>query len=950
MANRASDSLYLSLDNSKKGEIFYINIQSMKNKRHELDVFLNDFNFRVLCFAETWLKYGETIALNKYVLSACFCRKQSVHGGVAVFLGRDVTFKPIDLEMYCKEKILECCGVEYNMSVVGTSIIVCVYRSPGTKINIFYEEFETLLHYLSNLNKSIIICGDFNINVAEKTNEYYEFVSLLNSYNLKLTISVPTRQYGSSATTIDNIITNVNPELFCCHVHDIGLSDHNSIVFSIKNGKVPHMPEFKRIFSAKNLKKSTDCMNSLDWTMPEVGTKEGFDCFYNKVNPIIDKCFPIRRLTKFKSKAWLTVGIKCSCRHKRQLFKFLKNNPNLVLNNFYKKYSKLLKEIIEKAKSMVIEDEIKQSKNISKTVWTIVNNETGREKHIKNYKWKITIDNNDITDKTAVANNFNVFFTGVANTFIFPKLILPRIDSAPVSFFFSPVTRVEIKMIISSLKNSNSVGIDEIPLKFIKTHQEILSPILTHLINVSFAEGCFPDQLKISRVIPVYKKGLHNDITNYRPISLANVVTKIIEKAVHARLVKFLEKNNLMTPSQYGFRSNLSTESALFEILNYVYGVRNQGKYCVVVQCDLSKAFDVVDHIILLRKLEKYGMRGVVLTWFCSYLSDRRQYVSIPADGDRYDSDLGNVTAGVPQGSVLGPLLFSIYTNDLPKHITAKVVMYADDTTCLLSDDNPGKLQIATKDCINELTNWFAANKLKLNVSKTCLLVFKNRNSEPLCENMFTSDYKIDPILESKILGLTVDLNLKFETHLRELKLKLNAICFSIRVLRGVVAPKVLKMVYYGYFHSKMVYAVQFWGNEGGSLGIFRAQKRCVRAINNVKPRASCKEYFKKDRIMTLPSCYIYKSLLTMHKTKNKYISGTKIAAYPLRGDLIRSVLPNTAKYYNSTFYQSIVLYNLLPVSMKNLGICRFKKRLKNILLEEAFYNVQEFKDYIGCL
>ena len=240
----------------------------------------------------------------------------------------------------------------------------------------------------------------------------------------------------------------------------------------------------------------------------------------------------------------------------------------------------------------------------------------------------------------------------------------------------------EIKDAICNLKNSNSSGYDEITTKFVKLSSPILIPALEKILNLSLSSGIYPSNLKTAKVIPIYKKGDSKSINNYRPISILSTLNKIFEKILYARLVNYIEKFDLFYKYQFGFRTNHSTEHALIEIVDQIRLSIDKNQLTCGIFIDLSKAFDTVDHNILINKLDHYGIRGNALNLFRSYLSNRKQYTVI----ENNKSQTNNINCGVPQGSVLGPLFFLLFINDLPNCCpTGKVRIFADDTNVFFS-------------------------------------------------------------------------------------------------------------------------------------------------------------------------------------------------------------------------------------------------------------------------
>ena len=288
-------------------------------------------------------------------------------------------------------------------------------------------------------------------------------------------------------------------------------------------------------------------------------------------------------------------------------------------------------------------------------------------------------------------------------------------------FFVKETTPHEINQIIQSLKSSNTTDIFGISTKFVKIACTALEGTLSLIFNNSIKEGIFPDAMKLAKVIPIHKGDSRYVVSNYRPISLLPILSKIFEKIMYNRLIEFIDKNNILIPNQFGFQKNKSTEMAVNAIINNIINSyeNKDTAYCIFL--DFAKAFDTVNHNILLKKLEHYGIRGTPLNWFKSYLYDRQQYTEF---GDVL-SDLDYIKCGVPQGSVLGPLLFLIYINDIVNSSALlKFFLFADDTTIFFSGKPTPSLEKTLNSELKKVNKWLMSNKLSLNVGKPCFLNF----------------------------------------------------------------------------------------------------------------------------------------------------------------------------------------------------------------------------------
>ena len=286
---------------------------------------------------------------------------------------------------------------------------------------------------------------------------------------------------------------------------------------------------------------------------------------------------------------------------------------------------------------------------------------------------------------------------------------------------FEDYTEVEAKRTISSLNNKST---SDMSIKALKNVGDVVAPLLQDLIASSLTQGIFPNKLKCAKVIPLHKGGSKSELSNYRPISLLSCFSKLYEKAMHARLSSFLAKNDIIYPSQYDFRSGHSCEHALIEAQSVLLNTLDKKQIAALLLIDFSKAFDMVDHSILLNKLEHYGIRGLNLNWFRTYLTNISQFVHI----NNSNSEKHILRYGVPQGSILGPLLFILYINDLPNISSiAKFILYADDANLIIIADSFAEIQKKLELLLEQLHTWVKENGLKLNLKKTKYMIFTNK-------------------------------------------------------------------------------------------------------------------------------------------------------------------------------------------------------------------------------
>ena len=370
----------------------------------------------------------------------------------------------------------------------------------------------------------------------------------------------------------------------------------------------------------------------------------------------------------------------------------------------------------------------------------------------------------------------------------------------PKTFYFLPVTPGEVESEISLLPLGKSHGVYSCPVSFLKVSKCFISQPLTDIMNTSILEGTFPKKLKLAKVVPVFKNGDDTDPNNYRPISLLSIFNRIFERLMYKRLKSFFEINGLFYESQYGFREKHSTQHALIDIVNRIQNNMDKGMFSTGVFIDLKKAFDTVDHEILLDKLYRYGIRGIVLEWFSSYLKGRSQVTQIGEHASPKELN----PCGVPQGSVLGPLLFLIYINDIHQSSDKlNFFLFADDTTLLFAHKNLKVLEQVINSELTKVSEWLIANKLSLNIKKSNYVIFcpkqKKVNREISIKMYDTSANRYCSVERKdfvKFLGILIDCNLKWKHHIDFVSLKISKTIGILARLRHFVSTETLLMIY----------------------------------------------------------------------------------------------------------------------------------------------------------
>ena len=519
------------------------------------------------------------------------------------------------------------------------------------------------------------------------------------------------------------------------------------------------------------------------------------------------------------------------------------------------------------------------------------------------------------------------------------------------SFYLEPISENEVLEIITGLNPNKAPGVDEIPTKLIKAAKYVLAPYLTINSNQCLEKGEYPDELKIARVTPLHKGGSKSKAKNYRPISVLSSFNNILETLLKRRLTKFWNKFNVLTTTQFGFRENYSTTLAIAHLHERILSnLDNNRKTCAIFM-DLAKAFDTVNHDILLHKLENYGIRGVSKNLIKSYLTNCKQYVCC----EGFTSPLSDVKIGIPQGSVLGPILFLIYINDLANCSNFDTTLYADDCVLTISHKNTKSLQINLDNELVKISAWLKHNQLSLNTNKTKFLYFTNTN-----ENIFVQidGCRINQSNHVKYLGVYLDDKLNWHKHVEYIETKLSAATGALFKLSKYVPTRTLVPVYYSLAYSHLQYAIITRGNSAKS-NIHKLQVKQNRMV-----KIMCKKHGRKLKL--LPSYHklqilkiegIYKLqtakfMANVHannfpETDNNFLKFRKMSSvhsYPTRHALSDNYHPQRfsfAKSKQSVKTMGVKIWNILPKLIKEKVSANINLKSLSKLLKQHFLNSQ---------
>lgn len=922
----------------------HVNIRSLLPSKDSLSNIIDNLKLDILGVSETWLNrniYEKDLSINGFK----FYRqdRDTRGGGVGVYVRDDIAASKVDFgqTIECFEQIWVI------LHVGGLSVgLGNFYRPP--KSNLFHslEALERSVSTVIPLCDEVVCMGDMNVNLLNYNNSVGLLDNFLSSYSLSQVVRNPTRFCGDHASLIDLVILS-NADLLVGEVkhYDMHeLTDHQLIYCDLLC-KVPQRPpkvvEFRN-FKYFNFEGFNFDLINTDWR--EIFD---FDCINkkaeilsNKVLRLFDIHAPLQKVFVTRPKSpWFTDVLKIMKKERNKLFSKYKKTKRQEDWEAYKTVRNLFTFSVRQEKKSYLE--FVTRRNNCKETWRALNDLNIYSKAKNN----VSIPSN-LKEPDAI-NNFFVdsvtsLTTNVNNDFI----ALYQESRTNSVFHFSPFTELDVIKAISSLK-SNACGVDGISTHMVRLCCPVIVPFLTHIFNNCTMRGMFPDNWRISVVIPLPKNNKVESLADLRPISLLCVFSKILEKLIHSQVSAYLNEFSLLSTTQSGFRKGYSTASILLRVMDDIFRAADKGETTALILLDYSKAFDTLDHKLLCAKLKTFGFSQESINFFNNYLLDRSQFVRL----EGCQSGLRVLSRGVPQGSILGPLLFIIYTSDMDSlNMNCSIQRYADDTQLYTSfkkqEANEAVERLA--QALELVANYSANSGLKLNPSKSAIIYF-GPNREWASENLIVevSQSVIQTVNECKNLGLLMDSDLRFRNQVSKIVQRSYASLRNLYKSGDVLGMQLKKVLCETLVLSHSIYCNFVYGpslDMAAKQRLQRIQNSCIRFIYKIRARDHVRHKLPElkwlniqDRETLHFACFLCK-LLTHGvpeylRVRLAFRSSTHDRA--TRHNFLLDVPKHrTAMFQRSFSYLASRMYNkLIYNKLENLSVVNFKIKLKEYLL-----------------
>lgn len=944
--------------------IAHLNIRSLKSREHF--TLLKDSvvsnNFDIFTISETWLDSSvnnESIHIPGYTLYRQDRGPHKPGGGLCVYIKKNYKVSSLENVSSVSDNNFQQLWLKVQSRCYKSFVICTVYRPPSTPLNFIDDLANSLIEsLLSGLD--VIILGDLNCNLLQDNAESRALNDFCSTFNLTQLINKPTRATENGESLIDVVMTTNEKLIASNDVLMSTISDHNLVYISLKLKKPRIKPCYVTIRSYTNYS-ADNFLRDLSYAPFHIISL--FDDFNDQVDvfnelflEVLSQHAPVKRV-KIRSKPnpFITPEIRQLMRTRDQWRKLAGKTNDPFHWNGYRFFRQEVKREIRVAEKVHVRTQILDSNGNSNSIWKIINRCLPRKQQDSFMASE---------DPTGLANELNDFFTSVGSitaqkardlslhhglnvNLDVPTPLHISTDVSPELFVLHQVTENQVERVIRSLPSNKAPGMDKISSRILKDSLPSTLTTITHIVNNSFVTNTFARAWKTAEVTPILKCGNPDVPNNYRPISLLPIVSKVTERLVHGQLMEHLIRNNKLAAHQSGNRKLHSTETALLYVTDQLLQAMDNKKVSIMVLLDMSKAFDSIRHDILLSKLQNLDFSQGALDWFQSYLSNRQQCVRI---GDAVSKVLP-LEFGVPQGSILGPVLFTIYVNDLlsvPKRCLS--ASYVDDCKLYLSF-SPAELPtsiLALNEDLTRISQWCCKNSLLINPDKTKVLavglpqLLKKLSSFSI--TLF--DKEITPVPVVKDLGVLLDTRLSYNQHITEIASKCLFKLYQINRIKHLLDRKTLLLVINSFVFSKLQYCSTVWSNTSSSNidKLQKVQNFAGRIILGLRKYDHISDGLRSLKWLPIREKLILNDATMMHKCINKLVPDYLADMFKSRSQVhnrqtrssgaLDIPLCRLSTGQRSFAFRGAKLWNSLNDNIKSLKCPRnFRRHLANVLL-----------------
>ena len=832
-----------------------LNVNGLRSHLDEVKILMTDLGIHILALNETKLvpDYPKELT-NVAGYQQERLDRTCNGGGVSIYIRDSIKYKPRpdvpadDLEIIC---------IEVEPPKSKSFLVLAWYRPPSDPVASF-DKLEKVLSYLDKEGKEIILLGDTNCDLPTKQaeqpidNDTKHMTGLYELFSFKQLVEEPTRVTLTTSSIIDHVATTCARNIVEAGVHKVTLSDHY-MVYCIRkfNGAVEKGHKMIKTRKMKNFDKeafladvSGICWEQMFSETDDINALVNY--WSSLFSLIIDKHAPITEMrVSEKYCPWIDKDLKALMQTRDKLKKAASKRKSQFLMDSYRQVRNKVNTMNSHLKKQYYTDKISSCQGNMKESWKTINELLNKRSKSSNIECLKDLGTETV-HKKEISNVMNNFFCSVGKDLANKIAPVPNpllsgdydVNKDRAEFNFKTIEVKDIRAAFAKVKTAKSFGIDNISSYFLKLALPFIGNSLAALFNTSIETSQFPDSWKVARVTPIFKEGDKTEKSNYRPISVLPVISRLFEKLVFDQLYQHMEENHLFSPDQSGFLRLHSTLTCLLKNTEDWYNGLDLGQLVGLVFIDLKKAFDTVDHEILCKKLQVYGVQHRELSWFRSYLTCRKQFCRV----NGVASDIEDIEVGVPQGSCLGPLLFLIYINDLPQAVQGSTVsMYADDTSLCHQSNDITQLNKAINNDLRHLDTWLQGNKLSLNVAKTNSMLITTKQKRNILKDtnldldLNLRESELEVVQKTKYLGVQIDCSLDWKEQIKAVSAKVSRAVGFLKHAKNFLPRETLKTLYTGIVEPHFRYCCSVWGCCGSTEinQLQKLQNRAARIVTN---------------------------------------------------------------------------------------------------------------------